>query len=662
MINERMTELEIVVENLRIHQVELEIQNEELRRVQVELEASRAQYFDLYDLAPLGNITVNEKGTIIEANLTIAKILGVARSILVKSTFSGFIIPEDRDIYYHQVRKHFKLGGLQEYELRMVTSDGTTFWANLNATIVRNEDGTTVSKIVLSDVTERKQSENTLLESERKYRFLLENSSDIIWHLDSNFCFDYVSPSDFKIRGFTIEEVTGTSLWSILKTEDIERIKKINKERILNRTQSISSTITHELQFICKNGSYVVLETNVTPHLKNEEIVGYQGISRDITERRKTEDERVKTQKLESLGVLAGGIAHDFNNLLTGIIGNLSLVAFEDNRGEREKLIGDAMEATKRASGLTRKLLTFAKGGTPETKVCSVSEVISSSAEFALGHSSQTHCKFNIPTDLWWANMDAGQISQVVQNLVINARQAMPLGGNIEVRAENLELTANNHQDLPDGLYVQIFVKDTGIGIPKEYLEKIFEPYFSTKSGEEGGSGLGLAVVYTVIKNHKGKITVKSAQGKGTTFQILLPAVKQEIAEMEVEEKKAKPFRRLKILVMDDELMIRKLLESMLVRLGHKVELAEHGRETLTMYYSALQSGKLFDMVILDLTIPGGMGGAETLINLQKIDENVVAIVSSGYSENRPLGFHGSLPKPYTMVNLRTMIESIFQS
>jgi len=257
--------------------------------------------------------------------------------------------------------------------------------------------------------------------------------------------------------------------------------------------------------------------------------------------------------------------------------------------------------------------------------------------------------------------MDSGQIGQVIQNLVINANQAMPEGGIIQIKAENIELQPDNSYALKSGIFVHISISDEGIGIPQKYLSKIFDPYFTTKQQIGGGSGLGLAVANAVINNHNGAITVESEQGKGATFHIFLPAARQGVTAKQEAKCVPEVHKNLKILVMDDEAMIRDLIRIMIEKLECRVEFAEHGLEALTKYSLALESKKPFDLVILDLTIPGGMGGAETLEKLHDIDPGVAAIISSGYSNIIPKGFKGVLVKPYSLEDLRNVIGDIFR-
>jgi len=334
-------------------------------------------------------------------------------------------------------------------------------------------------------------------------------------------------------------------------------------------------------------------------------------ITRDITERKKMEEELQKIQKLESLGVLAGGIAHDFNNLLTAIIGNLSLIEVYTKSGGGNIL--EVLEETKRASQqtrrLTQQLLTFSTGGLPIKKSVSIAELLKGTVNLALS-GSNVRCEFSLPDDLWWAEVDEVQIDQAVNNMIINTKQAMAGGGTIRIWAENVIVGAEQGLPLKDGKYVKVSIKDQGIGIMEDDLPKIFDPYFTTK---EAGSGLGLAITYSIINKHGGHITVESEIGAGTTFTILLPALEKETFRVKPIEEEQIYKGKGRILFMDDQEAIRDMIKRMLNQLGYEVELTTDGIEAIELYKEAKASGQKFDAVILDLTIPGGMGGKETI-------------------------------------------------
>ncbi len=390
-------------------------------------------------------------------------------------------------------------------------------------------------------------------------------------------------------------------------------------------------------------------------------FVGVIEYARDISNQKLMEKEMQKVEKLESLGILAGGIAHDFNNILTAILGNVSLAKMPARCDEKIiKRLTDAEKACERAKDLTQQLLTFAKGGTPIKKTADIAELIRDTVGFAL-RGSNVRSEVNIAKDLWAVDVDEGQISQVIHNLVINADQAMPQGGILKLRAENARIDSKKAIPLPEGKYVAIAIIDQGVGIPKEYVAKIFDPFFTTK---QKGSGLGLASSYSIISNHGGHITVESIPGSGSTFTFYLPA-----SEKKIESKKAAiemvPNGIGKILIMDDEELIRDVARDILKSLGYETDLARDGAEALDLYRKAKDAGKPYAAVIMDLTIPGGMGGEEAVKKLHAIDPDAKAIVSSGYSTGpimsdfKAYGFSGVITKPYRIADMGATLQLV---
>ena len=392
-------------------------------------------------------------------------------------------------------------------------------------------------------------------------------------------------------------------------------------------------------------------------------LLGAVLILRDMTERIKLDEELLKSSKLDSLGLLAGGIAHDFNNLLTTILGNISLTkAFVNTRDHIFTFLSEAENASLRAQKLTQQLLTFAKGGTPLKKPLALRHVISESAAFALSGSS-TRCHCNIPDDIWLIHADEGQISQVIHNLAVNAQQAMPTGGTLTVSAANITLTAEQatRKALPaPGNYIQLTIQDCGTGIPPHALHKIFDPYYSTKPT---GSGLGLSTAYSIINNHHGAITASSVPGQGSTFVMYFPAALETTTATQHSPSPVTGEGR--VLVMDDEESIRLLVGEMLKYLGYDVQCVAEGKEALERYQEAYHTHQPFNAVILDLTVPGGLGGKDTFQQLRQFDPHVKAIVSSGYSNDPVLsgyatfGFHGVVAKPFRLAELSQVLHQI---
>ncbi|MGB6067036.1 MAG: ATP-binding protein [Desulfomonilaceae bacterium] len=424
------------------------------------------------------------------------------------------------------------------------------------------------------------------------------------------------------------------------------------------------ATFSFEVKETSAQGAFKRFENTLIGNSKDGQLIGLWWLKRDISEKRRIEEEILKAQKLESLGVLAGGIAHDFNNLLTAILGNISLGLTNSSLTETSnRRFEAAVKAAKRAQDLTHQLLTFSKGGAPVKSNSSVSQLLRECANFVLSGSA-VRCECHVPENLWSVEMDEGQISQVVNNLVINAFDAMPHGGSVLIRAKNIHVAKDQGYPLKEGKYVRVSVADQGEGIPPENMSKIFDPYFTTK---KTGTGLGLATSYSIIKRHGGLLAVRSKVGVGTMFHFFLPAAGTQ--SLPTPTTLIEPVRgQGRVLIMDDEEVIRELAGEIVRELGYEVALAKDGSEAVEIYKSAFHEGLRFDAVILDLTVPGGIGGVETLAKLRQLDPNVKVIVSSGYSDESIMsdysihGFEALLPKPYDAKRLSQVLTLVTSS
>lgn len=435
--------------------------------------------------------------------------------------------------------------------------------------------------------------------------------------------------------------------------QSAERIQE--KNIVLNQEIAKRIRVEEELREHRDHLEKLVKERTAELKIKNEELL------REIRDRQQMEEELLKIQKLESIGVLAGGIAHDFNNILTSILGNISVARMHMNLDpEISQILTNAEKAAFHAKDLAMQLLTFSKGGAPLKTSASIADLIKDSTGFML-RGSNVKCEFSLPDELWPVEIDERQMSQVINNLIINADQAMPDGGNIEISAENVKIRPGDMIPLHEGEYVKVSIKDHGKGITKKNVPKIFDPYFTTK---KGGSGLGLSVAYSIVKNHDGYITVMSRPGKGTTFYIYLPASQEKIPEKRVLQKNLF-IGKGKVLVMDDEEMVRKTLTTMLKRLGCEAVCVKDGVEAIALYKQSRETGKPFDVVIMDLTIPGGMGGKETIKKLLELDPEIKAVVSSGYfndpimSHYQAYGFSSVIAKPYRITELSQILRDV---
>ncbi|MBI3949910.1 MAG: PAS domain S-box protein [Acidobacteria bacterium] len=516
--------------------------------------------------------------------------------------------------------------------------------------------------LTLKQVTERKRAEQALAAEKERLAVTLHSIGDGVITTDTEGKIVLVNKAAETLTGWAEQEALGNSLSEVYHVINEKTGRRCENavERVLKTGRSVGLA-NHTILVAKDSTERIIADSGAPIHDKDGHTLGVVLVFRDITERRKLEQELLKTQKLESIGLLAGGIAHDFNNILAIILGNVSLAqVYVHPESEMFDILSEAEKACQRARELTQQLLTFSKGGVLMMEPTSITALIKDSVGFAL-RGSNVRCESSLPDDLWAVEVDEGQISRVIQNLMINAKQAMPGGGVIHVRAENVTVRAEQGLPLKDGNYVKIAVEDQGVGIPKEHLPKIFDPYFTTK---QEGSGLGLATTYSIIKKHGGHIRVESTLGKGSTFTVYLPASEEEIA-LEKKTELKNLFGEGKILLMDDEEGIRKGVGRMLEQLGYKVHFAQDGVEAVKHYNRAKECGYPFDGVILDLTIPGGMGGKEAIKKLIEVDPHVRAIASSGYSNDaimanfRQYGFRGFISKPYKIQELSQTLDQL---
>jgi two-component system cell cycle sensor histidine kinase/response regulator CckA len=507
--------------------------------------------------------------------------------------------------------------------------------------------------------SERKlvEAEEALRESEERFRLMAETSLDCILQTNQHGMLLYASPAIKNMLGYEPKEVEGKHFSFAISPSHSSRVqesfKKATKGEVVRNV---------EVDLLKRSGDTVSVEINMVPVTTRQEVNLFS-IARDVTERKQMIAEHERMAKLESMGTLAGGLAHDFNNLLTVIMGNitLSMACLGPESAAFERL-EEAGKASSRAKELSQQLLTFAKGGAPIKKRVSISDLLMESTKFAL-RGSNVKSSFSIPDDLWVAEADEGQISQAINNIAINAVQAMPNGGIVKVWARNLVIDDKSVLSLTCGKYIEIAIEDHGTGISKEHISRIFDPYFTTKNKS---SGLGLATAHSIINKHGGHIAVDSEIGVGTIVHVYLPASKNQTSNSRSKQATTRiPIGEGKILVMDDEEMIRDMLGQMLGFLGYEVEVTSHGEEAIEKYAEAKEAGKPFDAVILDLTIPGNMGGKEAIKKLLEIDPGVKAIVSSGYSDDPIMancsgyGFSAVAAKPYDVVEMGKTLHRI---
>jgi len=508
------------------------------------------------------------------------------------------------------------------------------------------------------DITAKLATERALRDSEARYRELFENAVGGVYRATPDGRFISVNPAMARLYGF--DSPAEMLEWNERNRGGVTYAHEDEHRRFVEFIERHGKVEDFESRILDRHGNTLwVAETSRAVRDDEGQLLYYEGFVTDITVRRRLEAELLRASKLEALGILAGGIAHDFNNILTVVLGNVSL-AESDTAIDvaSRRMLQDARRATLRARDLTQQLLTFAKGGEPVRAAVALPDLLREAAEFGM-HGSHCRLELDCDEDLWPANADKGQVAQVVQNLVINAVQAMPQGGIVRISAGNASLPPNTVGKLVAGDYVKISVSDNGVGIPPEIIGKIFDPYFTTKAQ---GSGLGLATVYSIARKHQGHIEVDSTVGRGTTFRLWLPAAEHVSPAAREESPAAAPLRA-RVLFMDDEEPIREMAALFMERVGADFVGTADGAAAIREYTAARNAGRPFDVVVMDLTVPGGMGGRETMERLRALDPGVRAIVSSGYSRDpvlanfRAHGFCAVLPKPYSLEQLRTALD-----
>jgi len=513
------------------------------------------------------------------------------------------------------------------------------------------------------DITRLKQAEDQLAEERQRLLVTLRSIGEGVIATDNNGSVVLINEVAEQLTGWSQREAAGRTVAEVFRilNEQTGQPCATSVQRVLESGAMASPARDRVL--MSRDGTRRQVSSSASPiRTTAGNIIGTVLIFQDVTEQRHMEQSLHRVDKLESLGVLAGGVAHDFNNILTAIVGNISLASkIIDPEHQIQNLLATAEKASWRAKDLTQQLLTFAQGGQPIKETISVASIIQDSSQFVL-YGSPVACNFHTVEDLWLVNIDTGQMSQVIQNLVLNARHAMPGGGCINIYSDNLPAEeAGSYLQHPGKPHIRITVRDNGVGIPEKHLASIFDPYFSTK---QEGSGLGLAIVHSIINKHDGYIEVQSREGAGTTFTIYLPVAVQ--SSMQVEPQKTRMEQgNGTVMVMDDEECLRELTQQVLTHLGYQTITAKDGAEAVERYRELYQGGKTLDAVIMDLTIPGGMGGKDAVQAILEIDPQAKAIASSGYSSDpvmcnfREYGFSGAISKPFRMETLAQLLAEV---
>ena len=540
--------------------------------------------------------------------------------------------------------------------------DGTPFWVEVNLSRIELR-GEFFMQAVVRDITARRQAEEALRESERMHRSAIEGAGAVPYfrNLETG-GFDFMGQGIQELTGYSAGQITPDILDSTfveaLPIGPMSRMTTTEARALMRRDRA--ALWRAELRTITRTGEEKwLIDSAKGVYGDRGELVGTFGILLDITDRKRTEKEVQRAHNLESLGTLAGGIAHDFNNVLTGVTGNLALLErMLDKESVEYEIVAEARASADRTRNLTRQLMAFARGGAPVKEAASIEELIRETVGLSLS-GSNTRPNYLFAEDLSPVDIDRGQIGQVIQNLVMNADQAMPNGGVLNVSAGDVNVSKGDPAPLEAGRYVKVTVEDQGIGMSEEVLERVFDPYYTTKPK---GHGLGLSIAHTIISNHGGHITATSEVGEGTTFEFYVPASEKRAVEAPQQETEPASASG-KILLMDDEETIHRTVGRMLEALGYEVALSSDGEEALQAYRAAMEAGDRYDLVIMDLTIPGGMGGRETVNRLHQIDPDARVVVASGYSNDPVMadpeghGFVGIVKKPVDLDELAKTVK-----
>jgi two-component system, cell cycle sensor histidine kinase and response regulator CckA len=631
------------------------------RRIGEASERYRKLFESAYDAIVLADA---ETGEILDVNLKTAEILGRPVEELRGRHHTELHPPERRDEARRNLRARLTGENRDLMAVALWTKDGRAVPVEVSAARIEL-DGRPAILGTFRDLSERHAAEAALRRSEESYRLAAEQTGQLLFDIDPGARRIECRGAVEQITGFTLEEFNrfGTDeMEQQLHPDDVAEVRRRYIEAIRGRQR-----LHIEYRVRRKDGTWIRVE-NLATCLRGpkEGDVRVIGTIRDVTAIRAAEEElresETRRQKLESLALLAGGIAHDFNNLLTGILGNVSLAAHAlPPDSPAHAFLREAEEASGRAQDLTHQLLTFSKGGEPIKRVVDVGRLLADTVSFAC-RGTAVRYELNLPAEPVTAEIDQGQVGQVVNNIVLNAVQAMPAGGVLRASLESVTVPADNLDGLAVGAYARLTLADTGAGIPHALIGRVFDPYFTTKPG---GTGLGLAISHSIVRRHGGAVRVKSEPGMGSEFEVLLPAAGTAVLPAPL----ARPVHVApggRALVMDDEEQVRLLALRMVERLGFEGQGVGDGAAAIAAYREALAEGRRFDVVIMDLTVRGGMGGREAVVELLAVDPSARVIVSSGYSTDpvmaayRQYGFAGILAKPYRLEQMKETLASLF--
>lgn len=678
--------LQVHLEETRLREAAVDEKNrllagevEERRQVETALRESQQQLLNIIDFLPDATLVVGKDGRVLAWNRAMEVMTGVSAGDIIGKDNYEYALPfygKRRPILidlalnpgqcsqevYASLRRDADVTFGEAYTDNLPNRGGRHSYLSATASVLRDSRGEVIAAIeCIRDSTERLRAEQLVRDSEATLKSLMDSMPAGVWWYNQREEVEYLNGRFAELFGYRLDELRTVGDWFSFAYPDPgqraaqqeARSALIAEARLLGMPVPPRETVV-----TCRDGNqrHVIVNTQFAQGRTLE-------IFTDVTEQEFIHNELLKVQKMESLGVLAGGIAHDFNNILTGIMGNISFaqVVLEESSEARLPLQA-AEKASLRAAELAHQLLTFAKGGQPVKKVVSVGHLVGEAVSLSL-RGTNVQARIELPEGLQHVEADPGQMNQAFNNIVINAAHAMPGGGTLTVTGANVELGKGNKLSLRPGSYVRLEFCDEGCGIAPRDMKNIFDPYFTTKSG---GNGLGLASTLSVIRKHGGHILVDSKVGRGTTFTLYLPSTKETVVETKARQKvEVQRNSGESVLVMDDEEMLRTLSAQILSHLGYQVTTCCNGEEAIAGYVAAKQSGAPFFAVIMDLTVPGGMGGKEAAQHILAFDPTAKLVVSSGYSNDLALsdysdfGFCGAVRKPYKVSELADTLEGL---
>lgn len=616
-----------------------------------------------FESAPEFIYIIDTKGNILQTNDATLKVSGYLQEEVFGKCISDFFTLTSKKIFDEQFPILLERGHHRQ-EVEFICKDGKIIILDCSVSALRYKDGDIMGFVVFQqDITQRRQAEEALRKSEAKYRELIFRINEGFVAIDEKGYITFANPRLCEMIEYSEVELIGKNIRELFD----EKNREILEKELAKRRRGEPSQ--HELTWTTKSGKKVPTLMSASPIFENWVYRGSYAVVTDLSEIKRAQEEKKrleaqlhKIQRMESLGTLAGGIAHNFNNLLMGILGNISLILLNKNPShpDYEKL-KNVEHLVQEGAKLSQELLDFARGGKFQVEPTDLNKVVKRSSDMFAQTKRQIKIYTKFQKDIWTVEVDVGQIEQVLLNLYINAWQAMPGGGELYLETQNITLDENYVRPfkVKPGPYVKISVTDTGVGMDETTKQRIFEPFFTTKEGNRG-TGLGLASAYGIIKNHGGIITVYSEKGRGTTFNIYLPASEKEAIKQEkLGEGVLKGGET--ILFVDDEEMIIKTGKELLETLGYKVLIAKSGKEVIEIYRA---KNEQIDMVILDTVMPD-IGGGEIYDMLKKINPDIKVLLSSGYSMNDEIkeilerGCDGFIQKPFTLKELSRKIRKI---